>query len=251
MNTWISSLLVLGTLGLGLSSSGFQGPQLESRPKVIEMKAPEYPAIAHAAHAVGTVAVEVEINSEGNVASVRVVRGHPLLSAASRQAALAWRFEPNPSRAGQKLELLFDFAPSDSVTVSAEKNPCRNGYSTVDPYHLKIYGYAKVAPVSDTENDIPENLEGTLCKVHHERLQRDKVEISYGLMSFNPGYLKAEKRLFPNANEVAFGGCVIETQTDPCSGSEIQISPKYAEVLYCAACRRAHARWSKTHPRKS
>src|SRR5438128_913674 len=166
MGKSISSLALLAILGLVWPSTAFQTPQLEVKPKVVEMKAPTYPFIAHAAHALGTVAVEVEINSNGDVASARVVRGHPLLRAVSHQAALAWRFEPNPNRTtGLKTELLFYFVPSDLATLATDQNKCKAGYAVVDPYHLKIYGYAKVSPSSDSENDIPENLEGTFCKV--------------------------------------------------------------------------------------
>jgi hypothetical protein len=115
----------------------------------------------------------------------------------------------------------------------------------VDPYHLQISSYESLA-ASDTEDSVPKELEGTLCKVHHLRLQRDKVEINYGLVGFKQGYLHAEKRLFPNANTQSFGGCVIETIVDPCSGKEIT-NPKFSVVLYCSACRRAQARWSKAH----
>jgi TonB family protein len=251
MSISIPSLVLLAILGLVWPTTFFQTPQLEVKPRVVEMKAPAYPAIAYLAHASGTVVIEVEINSAGDVVTARVVQGHPLLSGVSRQAALAWRFEPNPNpnrTTGLKTELLFDFVASDSTAIATGQNKCRDGYSLVDPYRLKIYGYAKASPSSDTENDIPENLEGTFCKVHHERLRKDKVEISYGLVGFKTGYLKAEERSFPNANSVMHGGCIVETQIDPCSGTEVQLSPKYAEILYCPACRRAQAHWSKAHP---
>jgi hypothetical protein len=65
------------------------------------------------------------------------------------------------------------------------------------------------------------------------------------LMGFREGYLSAEKKMFPEANSEAFGGCLIETVT--CDGKEILLSPKYAEVLYCPVCRRAQAKWSRQH----
>ncbi|PYT06553.1 MAG: hypothetical protein DMF60_09105 [Acidobacteria bacterium] len=75
-------------------------------------------------------------------------------------------------------------------------------------------------------------------------MKKDRVEIIYGLMAFRAGYEKAEQALFPNANTVAFGGCVI--MTDPISG---QVSPKFAEVLYCSRCRFENKRWNSTNRR--
>jgi len=74
---------------------------------------------------------------------------------------------------------------------------------------------------------------------------KDKLEIIYGI-TINEPFLKAEKRLFPHANSNVFGGCVVEAET--CDGVSVQRSPKYAEVLYCAKCRKAEKEWLKKHP---
>jgi len=62
--------------------------------KALELPKPAYPAIARAAHASGTVVVQVLIDEEGNVVSAKAVSGHPLLQAASVAAALEARFAP-------------------------------------------------------------------------------------------------------------------------------------------------------------
>ena len=62
--------------------------------KAVSLPKPAYPPIARQAHASGTVVVQVVIDEEGNVISARVVSGHPLLQAVSRQAALGARFYP-------------------------------------------------------------------------------------------------------------------------------------------------------------
>jgi TonB family protein len=62
--------------------------------KAISLPKPPYPAIARAAHASGTVIVQVLIDEAGNVISAHAVSGHPLLQAASVAAARQAKFAP-------------------------------------------------------------------------------------------------------------------------------------------------------------
>ncbi|MGA9994356.1 MAG: energy transducer TonB, partial [Pyrinomonadaceae bacterium] len=62
--------------------------------KAISLPKPPYPSIARAAHASGTVTVQVTIDENGNVISARAVSGHPLLQAAAVSAARGARFSP-------------------------------------------------------------------------------------------------------------------------------------------------------------
>lgn len=55
---------------------------------------PTYPAIAIAAHASGTVVVQILIDESGKVISARAVSGHPLLMQPAVQAAYQARFTP-------------------------------------------------------------------------------------------------------------------------------------------------------------
>jgi TonB family protein len=61
---------------------------------VASQVAPKFPPLAGAAQISGKVRMEVQIDSTGAVASVRVLEAHPLLSAASEAAAKQWRFNP-------------------------------------------------------------------------------------------------------------------------------------------------------------
>lgn len=60
----------------------------------VKLPQPEYPALARAAHAQGVVTVKVLIDEQGNVISVHVVDGHPLLQAVSVAAARQAKFSP-------------------------------------------------------------------------------------------------------------------------------------------------------------
>ena len=62
--------------------------------EAISLPKPEYPPIARAAHAQGTVLVQVLIDYDGKVIAAAVVSGHPLLQAVSVQAARNSVFEP-------------------------------------------------------------------------------------------------------------------------------------------------------------
>ena len=60
--------------------------------KALALPKPAYPAIAKAAHASGTVRVQVVIDEEGNVSQARAIDGHPLLQAVSVAAARQAKF---------------------------------------------------------------------------------------------------------------------------------------------------------------
>src|SRR6478672_7138788 len=62
--------------------------------KAISLPKPGYPPIARAAHASGTVVVQVLIDENGNVVSAHAVSGHPLLQAVAVGAARGARFSP-------------------------------------------------------------------------------------------------------------------------------------------------------------
>jgi protein TonB len=62
--------------------------------KALELPQPPYPPIARAAHASGTVEVQVLIDEQGNVSAAHAISGHPLLQAVSVAAARQARFTP-------------------------------------------------------------------------------------------------------------------------------------------------------------
>jgi len=71
---------------------GVNGPILNG--KAIRLPKPEYPEIARAAKASGTVHVQITIDEEGNVIAAESVTGHPLLRAAALNAAREAKFSP-------------------------------------------------------------------------------------------------------------------------------------------------------------
>ena len=83
--------------------------------KAISLPKPPYPAIARAAHAGGTVTVQVVIDENGNVISAHAVSGHPLLQAVAVAAARSARFSPT-KLSGQPVKvsgvITYNFVPS-------------------------------------------------------------------------------------------------------------------------------------------
>jgi TonB family protein len=62
--------------------------------KALTLPKPAYPRMARAAHASGTVLVQVLIDEEGNVIAAKAVEGHPLLQAVCVAAAREAKFSP-------------------------------------------------------------------------------------------------------------------------------------------------------------
>ena len=99
--------LTLLVLGAGFSNIAAQnqgaGPAVEGSKtisggvlngKAVNLVKPSYPAAAKAVRASGAVNVQVTIDENGNVISAAAVSGHPLLRAASVQAARQSKFSP-------------------------------------------------------------------------------------------------------------------------------------------------------------
>jgi TonB family protein len=62
--------------------------------RLLQRNEPEYPADALAAHRAGEVVLEVVVGEDGAVASMRPMRGDPVLAAAAADAVRTWRYEP-------------------------------------------------------------------------------------------------------------------------------------------------------------
>jgi protein TonB len=69
------------------------------------MPPPVYPGIAQRAGISGLVRLEAVIATDGRVASVRVLQGHPLLVPAAVEAVRTWLYTP-PLLNGEPIELI-------------------------------------------------------------------------------------------------------------------------------------------------
>ncbi len=62
--------------------------------KLIRRVEPVYPRLAIQARVSGTVILDVKVDEEGNVESIRVLQGHPLLIEAAKDAVAQWKYSP-------------------------------------------------------------------------------------------------------------------------------------------------------------
>jgi len=104
------------------------------QPYVVATAAPEYPPLARAARISGSGIIDVEVDSLGAVRSVRLVSGHPLLRAASEQAAHKFRFEPDVQVVSRTARLTFVFRLMD---IDDEKLGIPKSL-TLSPYEVEV-----------------------------------------------------------------------------------------------------------------
>jgi TonB family protein len=94
-----------------VSTNAINGGVLNN--KAVSLPLPPYPPIARAAHASGSVKVQVTIDEEGNVISAQAIAGHPLLQSAAVAAARNAKFSPT-KLSGQPIKvqgvLVYNFA---------------------------------------------------------------------------------------------------------------------------------------------
>lgn len=62
--------------------------------KLIRKVEPEYPELAKRARVQGVVILQVLVDEQGNVADVKIIRGHPLLNQAAVEAVKQWKYSP-------------------------------------------------------------------------------------------------------------------------------------------------------------
>jgi TonB family protein len=65
--------------------------------KAITLPQPPYPPTARAVRAAGSVTVNIEVDTKGDVVKAEAISGHPLLKAAAVTAARQAKFKPGPS----------------------------------------------------------------------------------------------------------------------------------------------------------
>ena len=99
----LSSVLIFAP-----SFSSAQQEQSETKRKVVTRVVPAYPELARRMNVRGIVKLEAVVASNGNVKSLQVRGGHPLLTEAAQHAILEWRWEPAPHETREPVEVRFD-----------------------------------------------------------------------------------------------------------------------------------------------
>jgi TonB family protein len=99
----LSSILVFTS-----TFSVAQQEQSETKRKVVTRVVPTYPDLARRMNVRGIVKLEAVVASNGNVKSLQVRGGHPLLTEAAQHAILKWRWEPASHETREPVEVRFD-----------------------------------------------------------------------------------------------------------------------------------------------
>jgi protein TonB len=74
---------------------------------LIHKVTPTYPPLAKSARVQGQVEFTATISKEGTIENLTLVRGHPLLVNAAKEAVLQWRYRPTMLN-GQPVEVVTD-----------------------------------------------------------------------------------------------------------------------------------------------
>ncbi|PYS69063.1 MAG: hypothetical protein DMF69_18160 [Acidobacteria bacterium] len=80
--------------------------RLPAQPQPVTKKLPRYPPIARAACVQGSVAVLVDIDSNGKVTGTSLLYGHALLRRSAEASALEWIFGASKEELGQRREVI-------------------------------------------------------------------------------------------------------------------------------------------------
>ncbi len=83
--------------------------------KLINKVIPTYPALAKAARIQGSVEFTATISRGGDIENLQLVRGHPLLVRAARDAVLQWKYRPTMLN-GQPVEVLTEILVNFTLT---------------------------------------------------------------------------------------------------------------------------------------
>ena len=78
-----------------------------SEANLIHRVQPVYPPLAKTTHVEGTVEFTATISKQGTIENLQLVRGHPLLVNAAREAILQWRYRPTLLN-GDPVEVITD-----------------------------------------------------------------------------------------------------------------------------------------------
>jgi TonB family protein len=126
-------------------------------PTVVAAVAPVYGAIARTAHVGGEVTVEVLIDSDGKVKSVKGSGGHPLLLAAAKEASRQWLFAPAGSESIDRVAtIIFVFKMMPRCAPAIDLTPIFH-----PPFKIEVRGETPPITCSDCSQAEQEKLRCT------------------------------------------------------------------------------------------
>ena len=101
------ALIVIAGSVLGSFPLAHAQRESVSKRRIVDQKAPLYPALARSLALEGTVKVEALVASDGSVKTVDIKGGHPVLAQAAVKAVRQWRWEPAGHDSREQVEVKF------------------------------------------------------------------------------------------------------------------------------------------------
>ncbi|MDT8070635.1 MAG: energy transducer TonB [Terriglobia bacterium] len=99
---WLCAFILGTALLLGHTVSAADAGR-----KVRQQVAPQYPPLARQFNATGIVKLSVEVTPGGEVKTMKVLGGHPLLIPAAEDAVRKWKYEPAKESSTEIVEIKF------------------------------------------------------------------------------------------------------------------------------------------------
>jgi TonB family protein len=184
---------------------------------------PQYPADAKQQHIQGVVSLKVKIDKEGNVETVELISGHPLLAPAAIDAMKLWKFKPylmsgTPWAVETTLPVYFTLsdkptsegiagdapggAPPDTIGGIAPSNPGGPATKIATPQRVRVSsGVAQGMLAKKVNPDYPLDARQQLIQgvvVLKVNIDKDgnvyKVELISGHPSLAPAAIDAVKQ---------------------------------------------------------
>jgi TonB family protein len=109
MNRFLTATLVLSLGILGFAPPlPAQQELTEGTRKILNRVTPQYPEIARTMNLKGNVKAEALVEPNGQVKSVEVKGGHPVLVRAAQNAIYKWKWAPAAHETREPIEVRFD-----------------------------------------------------------------------------------------------------------------------------------------------
>jgi|SRR6516225_11524629 len=102
-------VVLTSILGLGQRLALAQNEQSTGARKVIRQVIPLYPFLARQMGLSGTVKLEALVTADGEVKTIQVKGGHPILAQSAQNAVRAWKWQKSDHETTESLE--FSFKP--------------------------------------------------------------------------------------------------------------------------------------------
>jgi TonB family protein len=101
------AVLVVALLAVTMGAPAQNSAPPERERKVVRRVVPTYPDLARRLHILGVVKLNAAVAPSGNVKSIQVLGGNPVLIQAAEEAVGSWKFAPAAEESHELIELRF------------------------------------------------------------------------------------------------------------------------------------------------